>query len=245
MSRYCLTMGWQDIPHLSPRQKAEMLAALPPHQREARSKGIPQLGAGAIYPLEESTVVVPERELPPHWPRCFALDVGWNRTAALWGAWDREADVVYLYAEHYLGEAQPAIHAAGIKGKGAWIPGVIDPASRGRAQNDGIQLLQIYTELGLDLEMANNAVEAGIYEVWTRLSTGRLKVFQGLTSWLREFRIYRRDEKGRIVKENDHLMDCCRYLILSGLARARTKPAAQAQAPTYDLSGGSGLGWMR
>jgi hypothetical protein len=38
-----------------------------------------------------------------------------------------------------------------------------------------------------------------------------------LQNWLSEFRIYRRDEKGRIIKQNDHLMDTTRYLIMSGV----------------------------
>jgi hypothetical protein len=69
-----------------------------------------------------------------------------------------------------------------------------------------------------------NAVEAGIYEVWQRLSTGRLKVFRGLGNFLSEFRLYRRDDKGKIVKKLDHLCDCCRYLCSSGLQIARTDP---------------------
>jgi hypothetical protein len=44
------------------------------------------------------------------------------------------------------------------------------------------------------------------------MSTGRLKVFRNLSAWLEEFRLYRRDEKGRVVKENDHIMDAMRYL---------------------------------
>ena len=45
-----------------------------------------------------------------------------------------------------------------------------------------------------------------------------------LQNWLSEFRIYRRDEKGRIVKQSDHLMDATRYLILSGLQVACREP---------------------
>src|SRR5207249_3837328 len=73
---------------------------------------------------------------------------------------------------------------------------------------------------------ADNAVEAGLYAAWSRLSTGRLKVFKNvLPNWLAEYRIYRRDEKGKVVKENDHLMDATRYLIMSGLAIAQQRPA--------------------
>lgn len=234
--------GWDDVPHLSEESKAELLKSIPPFQRDARSKGIPQLGAGAIFPVPESEILVDDFAIPDHWPRVFGQDVGWNRTAALWGAIDRESDIVYLYSEHYRGQAEPAIHAEAIKSRGSWVPGVIDPASRGRTQVDGLQLLQMYKDLGLDLDIAQNGVESGLYEVWQRLSTGRLKVFKSLSSWKQEFRLYRRDEKGRIVKENDHLMDTTRYLIVSGLARAKTKPA-EKKATHSHYSGGNN-GWM-
>jgi hypothetical protein len=244
MSKFCLTMGWSDVPHLSEKQKEEMLAALPPHQRDARSKGIPQLGAGAIYPIEESDIVVPDMTIPDFWPKAYGLDIGWNRTAAVWGAWDRENDVVYLYGEHYRGQAEPSIHAHAIRARGGWIPGVIDPAAKGRSQHDGIQILEAYKELGLNLDVADNSREAGIYKVWERLSAGRMKVLQSLGNWRAEFRLYRRDEKGRVVKENDHLMDATRYLIMSGLDRVQTKPVDEKpQVNNYQV-GSQGLGWM-
>lgn len=188
-------------------------------------KGIPQLGSGAIYPVEESDVVIQPFQIPLWYRHAYGLDVGWNRTAAVWGAIDPEEDILYLYSEYYRGQAEPAVHATAIKSRGAWIPGVIDPAARGRQQTDGEQLLQLYAGEGLLITSADNAVEAGLLDVWQRLSTGRLKVFATLQNWRAEFRIYRRDEKGKIVKENDHLMDATRYLVRSGIARADQQPA--------------------
>lgn len=240
----CVVMaGWDDVPHLSDEVKKELLASIPPFQRDARSKGIPQLGAGAIYPVQESDFIVNDFQIPDHWPKAYGQDVGWNRTAAIWGALDRESDILYLYSEHYRGQAEPAVHAEGIKSRGEWIPGVIDPASRGRTQVDGLQLLQLYKDLGLDLEIAQNAVESGLYDVWMRLSTGRLKVFKSCSNWLSEFRLYRRDEKGRIVKQNDHLMDATRYLVVSGIERAKTKPAPKKSSNYNNYVAGGG-GWM-
>ena len=92
-----------------------------------------------------------------------------------------------------MGMQEPILHAQAIKGRGAWIPGVIDPAARGRSQIDGRQLIQIYRECGLHLEEADNTVEAGIYQVWQLMSSGKLKVFRSLGNWLSEFRIYQRD----------------------------------------------------
>jgi hypothetical protein len=73
-------------------------------------------------------------------------------------------------------------------------------------------LLNDYRQLGLHLTLADNGVESGLYGVWNRMSTGRLKVFRSMSNWLQEFRLYRRDEKGHVVKANDHEMDATRYL---------------------------------
>jgi hypothetical protein len=228
------------VPHLSDIDKAKLAASYMPHERDARMKGIPSLGAGAIYPVAESDIICEPFQIPAWMTQCYGFDVGWNRTAAIWGAHDPEAGVTYLYSEYYCGQAEPVIHAEAIKSRGRWIPGVVDPAARGRGQKDGEQLLQIYRGLGLKLEPATNAVEAGIYEVWSRLSCGRLKIFSTLQNWLAEFRLYRRNEGGKIVKENDHLMDATRYLVLSGLSRAVARPASMwqgqqtVQQPEYD-----------
>lgn len=223
--RALVMAGWDDVPHLSEDAKTRMYAESEVHLREARSKGVPSIGSGAIYPIHEEEIVCDPIELPDHWPRAYGMDVGWKRTAVIWGAFDRETNTWYLYSEHYRGQAEPSIHADAIKGRGDWIPGVIDPASRGRTQDDGEKLLEMYTDLGLDLMPANNAREAGIHKVYQDLSTGKMKVFRTLTNWLGEYRIYRRDQKGAIVKENDHLMDATRYLKMSGEEVMKTKPS--------------------
>ena len=164
--------------------------------------------------------------------------MGWNRTAVLWGALDRSADCWYFYTEHYRGKAEPSIHAAAIQARGDWIPGLIDPAARGRSQDDGKQLIVTYVMLGLKLEITKNALESGIYEVWQRLSTGRIKVFSTLQNFWAEYRLYRRDEDGGIIKQFDHLMDDMRYIVLSGKGRAIPKPIERTQL--LSQMGGSG-----
>lgn len=228
MSKFALTAGWNDVPHLSEDAKRELASAFSPHERDARTKGIPNIGAGAIYPVPEEAVVCDPFSIPDYYPQCYALDVGWNRTAAVWAGHDTNTDIVYLYSEHYVALAEPPVHAAAIRARGVWIPGVIDPAAQGRGQRDGQRLLDDYRALGLEtLEPANNALEAGIYEVWTRMATGRLKVFKTLLNWFEEFRLYQRDEKGKVKDgQADDLMDASRYLIQSGLTRAIVRPPA-------------------
>jgi hypothetical protein len=173
--------------------------------------------------VPESDFLVDPFEIPVFWPRGYGMDVGWNNTAAVWGAHDRATDTLFLTHEYKRGQAEPSIHTAAIKAPGAWMPGFIDPASRGRSQKDGAQLFSDYRNLGLLLELADNGVESGLYGVWNRLSTGRLKVFKTLSKWLEEFRLYRRDDKGNVVKANDHLMDASRYLE-SRIQRMVVKP---------------------
>lgn len=223
-SKYLVNAGWQDVPHLDEKTKEELRRSTPPYLRDAVEFGLPNLSAGAIWPVPEADIKVEPFAIPKHWPRCYALDVGWKRTACLWLAWDRAVDVVYAYTEHYRGQAEPSIHAAAIRARGGWIPGVIDPASRGRSQIDGERLIELYRENGLNLQPANNEREAGLYAVWERLSTSRLKIFSTCQNWWAEWRNYHRDEKGSIVKVDDHLMDTTRYGIMSGLAIAVPEP---------------------
>jgi hypothetical protein len=94
MSRFLVTATWDDVPHLTQEAKDELWSSIPPFQRDARSKGIPTLGAGAIYPISQEDLEVADFPIPDHWPRAFGLDVGWNRTAAIHGALDRETDIL-------------------------------------------------------------------------------------------------------------------------------------------------------
>ena len=231
MSRYVVQAGWGDVPHLTEQDIEDMSRSIAPHQLEARMNGTPSLGSGAIFPVPEADILVEPFELPAYYPRAYGLDVGWNRTAAVWGAHDRDTDTIYLYSEHYRGQAEVPVHAKAIRMRGAWIPGVFDTAARGRSQTDGRSLWSLYDEEGLILHKAEKAVEAGLMEMLDRLSTGRLKVFTTLQHWLSEYRLYRRDEKGRVVKEHDHLLDATRYLAM-GIHHAETKPRDKDIQPT-------------
>jgi hypothetical protein len=230
-SKYLVTAGWDDAPHLDQKAKTELLSSTPPYLRDARSKGIPSLGSGAIYPIPEEDISVAYFDIPAYWPRCFGLDVGWNKTAALWAAWDPSTGVCYLYAEHYRGIAEPAVHAEAIKARGPWITGVCDPAARSASHRDGEKLVDLYQQLGLKLVLADNSVDAGIYDTWSALSTGKLKVMSHLLNFFNEYRLYRRDENGKIVKKHDHLMDVMRYIVRSGRAVAKQEALEDNRPP--------------
>lgn len=240
--RFRVDCTWDDVPHLDEKTKAELLAGYPPHMRDARSKGIPTQGIGAVYPVPEEDLLVDPFPIPTWWPRAYALDAGWKRTAAIWGAMDESVDCLYLTSEHYEGEKAPALHAASIKARGEWQRGVADAFDV--SQSDGEQMLTIYRGLGLSLIPAEKHVEAGIQRVYERMVTGRLKVFKTLVNWRSEFRRYHRHrvktettERVVIAKIDDHLMDSMRMLENDWLKVASLRPVKGARR-----SGAAGVG---
>lgn len=241
--KYVVNATWDDAPHLSTEDKAELLAGLPPHMRDARSKGVPQLGSGAIYPIPESEVKIDDFAIPEHWKKWYGFDVGWNATGAAFFAMNPDTKEKFIYSVYKQGKAEPSIHASAISSRGDWIRGAIDPASKGRAQRDGIQLLQVYSDLGLELIVADNAVEAGLYQVWQELAAGTLKVFASCLPWFEEFRMYRRDDNGKVVKQHDHLMDCTRYGVMTDDI-ARYKPVHWANSGRRQSVKNESLSWL-
>jgi hypothetical protein len=224
MSKSVVMAGWDDVPHLTEEAKKEMLAGTPPHLRDSRSKGIPSLGSGAIYPIPEEEIQYDIMEIPAWFRRSYGMDVGWNSTAIVFGAYDPDHDIAYIYDGYKRGQAEPEVHAAAVRKRYPnkfTLPGTVDPAARASGQSDGRKLLELYRKEGLRLVPADNAREAGIQEVYSRLSTGRLKIAKHLTDIFDEYRLYRRDELGRIVKENDHYMDALRYYVMTGIKIAK------------------------
>lgn len=208
------TVGWDDVPHLDEETKRKILKRTPPNLQEARSKGIPTVGEGLVYPIDLKLVTTPDFMIPKHYKRLGGLDVGWNNTGAVWLAHDTESDIMYVYSEYKMSHAEPTVHAKAIKARGSMIRMEIDPAARGRSQIDGEQLFKKYKqEEKVNVIPANNAVEAGIFEIWERFISGRLKIFASAQGLLRELSLYHRDEKGKIVKKHDHLLDAMRYAI--------------------------------
>jgi Terminase RNaseH-like domain len=82
------------------------------------------------------------------------------------------------------------------------------------------------------------------------LQQGTLKVFRNrCPKWLAERRMYRRDEKGRVVKQFDHALDGSRYALCSGDAWLLPVPGVAAERENADpfgrFTGGSqSLSWM-
>lgn len=233
MSRHVTAMTIDDVDHYTVQQKAQIIASYPSHEREARSRGVPTMGSGKIFPVEESLITCAERSIPPHWPQIIGVDFGWDHpTAAVNIAWDRDTDRVYVTACYRRSTEVPAIHAAAIKGFGSWKPVAWPHDGLQHDKGSGEALADQYRSHGLQMldekashEEGGNGVEAGLMEMLERMQTERFKVFAGLNDWFEEFRLYHR-KKGQIVKERDDLMSATRYgIMMLRFARIQTSLA--------------------
>lgn len=217
--RKVINAGWDDVPHLSSSWKQQKLAGMPSHQRDARSKGIPTKGLGAVFPVPEEYYVVDPVEggIPAHWPRAFGMDFGWTHpTCVVWVAQDPDTKVKYVYSEHSLMQATAPIHASAIRQRGAWIRGVCDPAARASAGPHGLSFLQSYTvDESLNITPARGGPgtkEVQIAHTLTELESGMLKIYSNCTKLISGIGMYRRDEKGNIVKKGDDEVDALLYV---------------------------------
>ena len=219
--RQVVTMTIDDAGHYTPEARAKIIASYPPHEREARTKGIPSMGSGRIFPIPEEDILCDPFDIPKSWAQIVGIDFGWDHPfGAARCAWDRDNDVFYVVGEYRQREASPIIHAAAIKPWGDWIPVSWPHDGLQHDKGSGEQLAQQYRDQGLNLtperatfDDGTNGVEAGVSDMLQRMQTGRWKVFNTCQTWLEEFRLYHRDD-GKIVKERDDILCGSRYALM-------------------------------
>lgn len=219
--RHVTQMTIDDAGHISPEQKARIIAQYPAHEVEARTKGVPIMGSGRVFPVAEDAISEPAVMIQAVWPRIVGLDIGYDHpTAAVWLAWDRDADVVHVTDCYRLREETPVVHGAAIKARGGWVPCAWPHDGLQHDKGSGEQIAAQYRAQGVNMlperatfEDGSHGVEAGISEMLDRMKTGRLKVAEHLNDWWEEFRLYHR-KNGLIVKERDDLMSATRYALM-------------------------------
>ena len=247
MSRHVTRMTIHDAEHYTPEQRAAIIASYPAHERKARAEGIPSLGSGRVFPVDEDAITVKAFEIPEGWAQIGGIDFGWDHpTGACRLAWDRDTDTIYVTASYGVREATPLIHAAALKPWGDWLPWAWPHDGLQHDKGSGEALAEQYRRQGLALlpvratfENGGNGLEAGVSEMLDRMQTGRWKVFAHLEDWLAEFRLYHRND-GLIVKLCDDRISAARYaMMMKRYAVRKSKP----RAPRAAGQGGAG-GWM-
>lgn len=242
------TMTINDAEHYTAEQRAAIIASYPAHERDARTKGIPSLGSGRIWPFSDEQISVAPFEIPNHWVQIAGIDFGWDHpTAATKIAWDRDTDTFYVTAARRAREHTPLMFAASVQGWGDWLPWAWPHDGLQHDKGSGEVLANQYRDRGLKMlderamfEDGSNGVEAGVQQIYDLMQTGKWKVFSHLAEWFEEFRLYHRKD-GKIVKEADDLLSSSRYAYMMK-RHAICRPSGKARPLGQGRNGSTG--WM-
>jgi phage terminase large subunit-like protein len=219
--RNVTTMTLDDAAHYSAEDKERIIAQYPEHERATRTRGVPAMGSGRVFLVDEEKLLVESFECPSHWVRIGGCDFGWDHPAAfveMW--WDRDLDIIYLVRTLRLRHKTPLQHVEAIRHwrlRWAW-------PHDGRNQTlagAGVSLMRQYADAGLDMmhehaqfEDGGMSVEAGVQEMHDRMRGRRWKVFRGQNDeWLEEYSMYHRKD-GLLVKEGDDAISASRYALM-------------------------------
>lgn len=223
--RGVVTMTIADALHIKPEDRARIIASFPLHERDARSKGVPMLGSGRIFPYADESISEPTLDyVPPHWAKLWAIDFGTDHPfAAVLLLWDKDNDTIHLHHCIRIVDQLPLQHAAAMKAIGIAVPVAWPHDGHERREHGGDlkPYAAIYKSHGLRMmdhhatfPDGTNSTEAGIKLMQERMTTAKFKVGAHLSMWFDEFRMYHR-ENGLIVKLRDDLLSATRIGVMA------------------------------
>ena len=233
--RGVVRMELKEAEHFTAEEKERRLAGYKRHERDAREKGIPKLGSGAIFITPEDMIVEDAIEhVPAHWAKIWGVDFGIGHPfAAVLLLHDRDGDVIHVHHTIRMSDALSIVQAQRMKDVAAGVPVAWPADGTHRDKNYGEPLALGYKKHGLHMlgehaHFADGSVstEAAIHEIDEREKTGKLRVAKHLTEWLEERRFYHRKD-GQVVKLRDDLMAATQKAVMMK-RYARSTPLGSA-----------------
>lgn len=219
--QFFMIKGWDDAPHMTAEKRERMLGLYPDYQRDMRSKGIPMLGHGRIYDLGDEFVTCDPFEIPDHWFVINGMDFGWDHPQShIQLVEDRDTGDIYITHGYKASKVSANDAWGAVKDWSKDIPVAWphDGLQNEKGRDDAVQQKQHYASAGFKMlashatwQEGGNSVESGLYLIADAMRKGKFKIFKGLIQVMDEFRQYHRDEKGKIVKVRDDLLDAIRY----------------------------------
>lgn len=179
------------------------------------------LAEGLVYPMFGDSCIV--RDIPDTGDYYISIDYGTHNpfSAGLWCVTKTEAVRIgeYYYCgreerkektpEEYYSEIKRLAGGRDIKCL------IVDPSA-----DAFIATVKKHHEF--KVRGAVNDVLPGIQTTAEMIASGKLKIYESCEDAIREFGLYRWDEKAesdRVVKENDHAMDEIRYMVMTVLKK--------------------------
>lgn len=215
---------WEDAPHLAEDIKQRYRKTLLDHEVDARTRGVPMLGSGAVYNVPDEQIRCKPFVIPEYYRRLVGVDFGIDHPfAAVWIAYDADNDTVYV-TDCYKERSQTAsYHAQALKSRGDRIPvswphdGMIRDKGGGVALKDqfvqhGCRMLGISARYDDD-KGGGQSREPCTIDILDRMRTGRFRVFENLEDWFAEKRLLHRKD-GQIVPRDDDLESATRYAVM-------------------------------
>ena len=219
--QFFMMKGWADAPHMTAEKCERLLAQYPEHQRDMRSKGVPMLGHGRIYDIGDEFIQCESFEIPSHWYVINGMDFGWDHPQShIQLVEDRDTGSIYITKSYKRSKvsANDAWGAVKVWAKGTPVAWPHDGLQHEKGRDNAVQQKKHYGDAGFEMLHdhatwleGGNSVEAGLYAINDLMSKGKLKIFKGQPELMEEVRGYHRNEKGKIVKVRDDMLDAVRY----------------------------------
>lgn len=226
---YRIGATWNEAPHMTDEQKARMTASYRAHERDARTKGIPMMGEGAVFPIGDDEISVEAFAIPKHWARIKGCDFGMDHPAAGCElAHDRDQDVIYLIDCYRKANEKAPYHAAWLNKTNKQIPVAWPHDGMNREKSGGRNLADHYRDHGVNMlnksarypkvpgedeKGGSQPVEPIVDEILERMQTGRFKAFAHLAEFFEEKRSYHRKD-GLIQAKRDDILKAVFYAVM-------------------------------
>jgi phage terminase large subunit-like protein len=147
-----IVMSIDDAEYIAPEERQRIIDSYPEHEREARTRGIPVLGSGRVFPFPRSMISRDPFDIPKHWARIGGIDIGWDHpTAAVELAHDRDADCVYVVNCYRALQQSVADHAGALMPWGRWLPWAWPHDAFQHDKGSGQQIAQLYRMHGVNM----------------------------------------------------------------------------------------------
>ncbi|EMC1489671.1 terminase family protein [Salmonella enterica] len=250
---YIKPASWDDCPHFTPEMIETELAKYPKWQHEMRRRGIPVLGTGAVFDIDDDSLKLMEVSPGADWDCLAACDFGETVDASVIAVAVRNphTDQYYLIDTFYFDkDRSPGNMANQLLAK---YPGITvirphdHPALANQLRTFGVDVQQApfrnppaaslrafksSQETGSAID-----IEVGLDEMRLMMSEGRLKILTRCKEWFKEKAEYFYDinkNTGKVKKKGaDHAIDASRYAFMSLMANRGKKWAEVINKQEY------------
>lgn len=213
--------GWAENPFFPEDEKKALRAGLAKYLLPAAEFGVPVCGVGRVFDFDiNECLETPPDPIPGWWRLIAGLDPS-VKSNGTWGgvllAQDPETGMIFLlkhYLETNLTFVEHTAKLINFLPKGITL--VSDPAGSGETLDRESILDYIRDKSTFNVVAAYKAGGAKSRAINTILELHRqdlFKINKECIQAIEEFNNYSRDEQGKIIKKDDHILDACFYAL--------------------------------